>query len=193
MVDDVGQGLETQVASRRQQFAAIGRLPGCPVLLPASAVVDRFQEGPIQRRFDSHPRVGETSGAKLDVLSEGEFDPLGSVCDDLFRGSSAVLQFDHCVLAAHDVGRSVQQSRGGHSAGQGPEFGNVLGVDHVLDPHLRDDRLSGFVDSLCDLDVAVSVDDSRHHELACGVDDHGAVAGVQVDADGHNLAVADQD
>ena len=127
------------------------------------------------------------------IFSQSELDAgNGAFKDQVLRAFSPA-HFEHQSLAADGIGGAMQDVGAGDAAGQGSINGDVFGVDDVLDVHHGGDGHAAFIDVSIDADVGVAVDDAGHDELACGVDDGGALGDHDLLGDLGDFAVAHQD
>ena len=85
----------------------------------------------------------------------------------------------------------MQHVGGRHTARQGTVNRDLVWIDHVSYPHHRRHRHAPFVDRV-GCDVRVGIDDSRHHELAGGIDHLGAPRHGHVPPDFRNLPITDE-
>ncbi len=169
-VHDLDQRVELEVAFGRHLRRV--RLVGFPGLVVVDGgfepLADRTLDAGAGRRV-ARVFVVEEVGL-LGVLAEGEFDAFGCARDLQLFGQRAPTQFDHRVLSADRVRRSVQQVGRREAAGQLAVDLDRLGVDHVADANLGGGDVRTFVDPADDRGVAVRVDQARRHVFAGTVD-----------------------
>ena len=102
-------------------------------------------------------------------------------------------EFDHLILSADWIGRSVQNVRRCDSAGKMAVDRDVVAIDEITDAHFGRHGLTAFVDAAVGSHVRMTVDDSRSQVFPFGVDFDRACGQFDLSADGQNLSVADQD
>ena len=163
------------------------------IFCPESLVVACFMEGPIDGGFDAHAGVGEAACEAGDVFAEGEFDSLGGVGEDQGAAWLSVAELDDGVLAADDVGGTVEEAGGGGAAGEGAEDVGVVAGDDVADADFGDDGEADFVDVSGDCHMRVGVDDSGHCHKAVGFDDGELVGRLEVGSDCGDFTILDED
>ncbi len=110
----------------------------------------------------------------LHVLAQGKLHAGHRVGEFQFFRQRAPTELDHLVLAAHRIGRAVQDICRGDSAGQLAVNPNIRRIEHVADAHFTSDRVAALVHAFADRGVRMTIDDAWRDVCAFGVNNQRA-------------------
>ena len=190
-LEDLGERLKLDVVPRRHLLVALSsgqRLVARLRLAPGACRVERVAHV----RLNAHASVRVAVRRSCHVLAERELDARRGVRHVHLGHRGAPLDLRDGVLAADRVRAAVKLVDARDAAGELPVPADVIGIQHVLDAHLRGVGLRELVDAAVDACVAVAIDDAGRDVTALAVHDDRAGWGRQRRSDGRDLAALHQ-
>src|SRR5438477_1137059 len=192
------QRLQSQVAAWWDEiFFAGGN--ALVVNVPGIFVITGFGECAPNRLFNAHSSGGialrlarHAEIRAFGIFPESEFDSRQRAFQRQFRSGLAPTTFDHRSLTADCICAAVKNIRSGHASGEIAIDVNVSRIENLCDICDRRNRDAALVHSTFNRNMRMAIDDSRHHELACRINDCGILGSFQRRTNLRNFAILNE-